>query len=179
MLSLGTIVPAYKVTREAEESLSSQREVVLAFDRLVAEMGLLDRASVSSAEDTLAFLSDQEYRGANSELADSLLDDLNVATPDRIWRKFVVLRRRGGDLWRREYPYTKGNALFQIIGDELPMVGDSTVLQEKIYTKNVERFEVTPAGASRVRLTIRSVFREGARPTACELNLQVQMRGGN
>jgi hypothetical protein len=178
MLALGTIVPAYKVTREAEESLSSQREVVLAFDRLVAEMTLLDRASVSACTDTLAFLSDAEYRGSNPALADDSLDHLGVSTPERSWRKFVVLRHRGGQLWRREYPNSLGTELVQILADKLPGAGDAVGMQEKIYAKNVEVFEATPAGASRVLLKIRSVFREGAKPAACELNLQVQMRGG-
>jgi prepilin-type N-terminal cleavage/methylation domain-containing protein len=179
MLALGSIVPSYQVTREADESLSSQREVVMAFDRLVAEMSVLDRASASAAADSLAFLSDQEFRGSNLEIADVDLDDLGVANPNRIWRKFVILHRRDNALWRREYPYTKGPALCQIVSDKIPILAQVPGRQEKIFSKNIELFEAVPAGRTRILLKIRSVFRQGSKPAACELNLQIQMRGGN
>lgn len=179
MLALGTIVPSIKVTREAEQSLESQREVVLAFDRLVAEMVMLDRASVSSEDSALAFLSDQAYRGNNSAVPDTNLVDLGVDTPDRSWRKNVVLRLRQGQLWRQEYPFTHGTSLFQIASDKIAPLADSPGRQEKIFAKNIELFEAVPAGRSRVLLKIRSVFRKAEKPVACELELQIQMRGGN
>ena len=95
MLALGAIVPAMKVTMAAETSLASQREVVLTFDRLVAEMGVADRASLSTAGSALSFLSPNEYRGSNPAIADSKLNDVGFKTPDRIWRKTVLLRQKG------------------------------------------------------------------------------------
>ena len=57
-------------------------------------------------------------------------------------------------------------------------MADAPVRQEKIFAKNVELFEASVAGRGRVLLKIRSVFRQSAKPAACELNLQIQMRGG-
>ena len=179
MLALGTIVPSVKVTREAEQSLESQREVVLAFDRLVAEMVVLDRASISSEDNALAFLSDEDFRGSNGPLPDANLVDLGVATPDRVWQKYVILRLRQGQLWRQEYPYTHGSSLFQVSADKIALLADLPGRQEKIFAKNIELFEAVPAGRSRVLLRIRSVFRKAAKPVASELELQIQMRGGN
>lgn len=178
MLALGAIVPAIKVTFEAEESIESQREVVLAFDRLVAEMGMADRATLTVLPEALSFLSRLEYRGSNPPISDSDMLNLNFSTPDHIWHKMVVLRRRNNHLWRREFPYTKNQALYQVLPDKLLAIADHTDRQEKIYVKNVELFDVTTAGSNRVQLKIRSVFREAHRPAACELNLQIQMRGG-
>ncbi len=179
MLALGAIVPAIKVTQEAEKSVDSQREVVLAFDRLVAEIAMADRATLTVIPEALSFLSRLEYRGSNPTLLDNQLVDLGFSTPDHTWRKFVVLRRRGNALWRREFPYDKGQALYQVSADSLPSIADAPGRQEKIYAKNVEVFEATTAGSTRVQLKVRSVFRESQRPAACELNLQIQMRGGS
>jgi prepilin-type N-terminal cleavage/methylation domain-containing protein len=178
MLALGTIIPGFKITKQAEESIATQREVVLAFDRLVAEMSLLDRATVSVAADTLSFLSDKPYRGPNAIIDDQYLDDLGTTTTGRTWLKNVVLRRRNGELWRREHPYTKGEGLFQIKSAYLPLVADASGVAEKIFAKNVEEFEAITAGHSRVVVRVRSVFRDAARPSACELTVQIQMRGG-
>lgn len=178
MLALGAIVPAIKVTQEAEEAVDSQREVVLAFDRLVAEIAMADRATLTVVPEALSFLSRVKYRGTNPALPEAQLVDLGFATPDHTWEKFVVLRKRGDALWRREFPYNKGQALFQISSDRLLSVADAPNRQEKIYAKNVEVFEATTAGSTRVQLKVRSVFRHSRRPAACELNLQIQMRGG-
>lgn len=178
MLALGAIVPSYKVVREAEESVSAQREVVMAFDRLVAEMANLDRASVTAVSGALSFLSDKEYRGGNPLMPDSVLDDLGLANPNHTWQKMIVFRHRANQLWRREYPYDKGNALWQVRPGDLPAVADVPNRQEKIYAKNVETFEAAVAGRGRVRVKIRSVYRTGPRPAACELDLQIEMRGG-
>ena len=178
MLALGAIVPSYQVVREAEESLSAQREVVMAFDRMVAEMDNLDRASVTVAPGALSFLSDQDYHGANPLLADSKLADLGLSNRDRSWKKIVIYRHRDNQLWRREHPYDKGAAIWQMQPEHLPAVADVPNVQEKIYAKNVELFEPEVAGRGRVAIRIRSVFRQAAKPAACELNLQVQMRGG-
>lgn len=178
MLALGAIVPSYKVVREAEDSLSAQREVIMAFDRLVAEMSNLDRASVTAVPGALSFLSDKDYRGSNALIADTNLDFMGLASPDHTWRKWVILRQRNNELWRREQPYDKGSDLWQILPGQLPIVADAPVRQEKIFAKNVELFEASVAGRGRVLLKIRSVFRQSAKPAACELNLQIQMRGG-
>lgn len=179
MLALGTIVPAIMVTRHAEESLNSQREVVLAFDRLTTEMSLLDRASLTVAPDAFSFLSDQEYRGNNSFLPGDDMADLGLSHPEKSWTKWVVLRHRDGQLFRREFPYSGGSALMALLEDKLPLIGDRANVQEKVFARNVELLEPTAAGSSRLRLKIRSVFRDSGQPRACELNLQIQMRGGN
>lgn len=178
MLALGAIVPSYKVVREAEESVSAQREVVMAFDRLVAEMANLDRASVTVIPGALAFLSDEEYRGTNPAIPDSQLVDINLVNPVLAWRKTVVFRHRDNQLWRREYPYDKANAVWVVAPDKLATLADIPNRQEKIYAKNVELFEANLAGKGRVLVKLRSVFRQTNRPAACELQLQIEMRGG-
>ncbi len=179
MLALGTIVPAIKVTRQSEESLDSQREVVLAFDRLTSEMSLLDRASLTVAPDTFSYLSDQEFRGTNSAIPDADMADMGLSHPEKNWTKWVLLRHRDGKVLRREYPYDKGRRLYALLETQLPLLGDAPGVQEKVFARNVELFEPTAAGSSRLRLKIRSVFRGTTQPRACELNLQIQMRGGN
>lgn len=178
MLALGAIVPAMKVTMDAETSLASQREVVLTFDRLVAEMSVADRASLSTGGDALSFLSPHEYQGSNPVIPDSKLNDVGFKTPDRIWRKTVVLRQKDDQLWRLEFPFDKGNALFQVLPQELASVADAAGRQKKLLAKNVELFEASTAGSNRVLLKIRSVYRNSQKPAACELLLAVQMRGG-
>lgn len=178
MLALGAIVPALKVLLDAEESIASQREIVLAFDRLVAEMGMADRASLTVVPQALGFASALPYRGNNPPLADDEMLDLNFSSPERVWRKNIVLRQRGNQLWRREFPFSKGQDLYQILPDKLPLIADSPGRQEKIFAKNVEFFEATTAGSTRVRLRVRCVFRDSRRPASSELDLQIQMRGG-
>ena len=178
MLALGTIVPAIKVTLEAEESIDSQRQVVLTFDRLIAEMSTADRGSLTVGSEAFSFLSSQEYRGTNSPIPDASLVDLGFATPDRVWRKTVVLARRENQVWRREFPYTHGRQLRQVLPERLETVAQTPGRQEKISAKNIELFEVSTAGSNRVLLRVRSVSRQAEKPAACELDLQVQMRGG-
>lgn len=178
VMAMGTVVPGFKITQQAEESVYAQREVVLTFDRLVAEMSQLDRASVSTADEALSFLSDKPFGGGGPPIADAYLQDLAFTSPDRVWRKHVVLRRRNGHLLRREFRYDKGNEMFRINPDDLPSVADASGVGEKIFTKNVELFEAEASGKSRVYIKVRSVFRGAAKPTASELTLQVQMRGG-
>ena len=178
VLALGAIVPAFKISKQAEESLASQREVVLAFDRLTAEMSTLNRAFVTTAPGAVSFVSDDPYIGANSALDASHWDDLLTTTPDTSWQKTIILRHRDGDVWRQEYPYTFGTAVMRLIAADLPLLADNTTVAQKIFAKNVEAFEIETAGRSRVRFQVRSVHREGQRPTACQLTVQIQMRGG-
>lgn len=178
MLTLGMIVPGFRITKNAEESVAAQREVILAFDRLTAEVSMLDRASLSVAPGAMSFLSDKPYTGPNPVIDDTLLEDLGVVARDRTWTKQVILRQRDGELWRREYPYLKGGELWKILPDELEAIADTVPIAEKIYAKNVELFEVESAGRSRVRMKVRSVFRDNRKPVACEMTLQLQMRGG-
>lgn len=176
MLALGTIVPAFQITKDAEESIASQREVVLAFDRLMAEMSLLDRATVNTAPETLSFLSDEVYTGNNAVIPDPDLVDINLTT-GTAWNKYILLRHRGDRLYRREFPYNKGNDIFQVSTASLPIVADGPGIDEKTFAKNIERFEVEEAGRTRVLLRIRSVFRKSKKPAACQLTMQIQMRG--
>jgi prepilin-type N-terminal cleavage/methylation domain-containing protein len=179
VLAFGAIVPSFKITRQAEQNLAAQREVILAFDRLTAEMSRLDRASVMAVPDALTFLSDQEYRGTNPAVPDADLAPVGYTSPDLVWQKLVILRRRGTNLYRRELPYTKGAEIFQVVPASLPTLADSGSYTEKIFAKNVEYFEADTAGRSRVLMQIRSVYRKGKKPVSCELDLQIQMRGGN
>ena len=176
-LAFATIVPAIRINKDAEESIAAQRQVVLAFDRLMAEMSTLNRATVSSAPGCLSFVSTQPYRGTNAVIDSSHWDDL-LHTTDRAGRKTVFLRHRDNNLWRQEYPYQFGRDGHRILGADLTVLADRPGMQEKIFTKNVEGFEVGIAGRSRVYLQIRCVFRESKRPAACELHFQTQMRGG-
>ena len=176
MLALGTIVPAFQITRRAEENIAAQREVILAFDRLIAEMGMLDRATVSTSPNTLSFLSDEIYSGLNGAIPDADLVDLGLQT-DVSWNKYVILRHRDNNLYRREFDYQHGQQIFQIDPDKLTTWADGPGIAEKIFAKNVELFETEEAGLTRVYLKIRSVFRNGKKPEACQLTLQIQMRG--
>lgn len=176
VLALGTIVPAFQVTRRAEENIAAQREVILAFDRLLTEMGMLDRATVSTAANTLSFLSDEVYSGPNGPIDNADLIDLGLQT-DVSWNKYVILRHRDNNLYRREFEYQHGQQIFQIDPDKLADWADGPGVAEKIFAKNVELFEAEEAGLTRVYLKIRSVFRNGKKPEACQLTLQIQMRG--
>lgn len=179
LLAMGTVVPGYKITQQAEESVYAQKEIILAFDRLVAEMTPLDRASVTTNANALSFLSDQPFDRAGPPIADPNLLDLAFSSPDRIWLKHVILHHRDGHLWRREYSYLKGSELFAIHPDNLVAVSGASGIPEKIFVKNIELFEAESCGRNRIRLKVRSVFRKANRPTAAEINLQISMRGGN
>ncbi len=178
MTSLGVLAPALKVSRAAEQSTAAQREVVLALDRLVAEMSLMDRATVTTAPGSVSFLSSKPYTGTNTELADPSLDILGLASPYEVWQKFVVLRLRNGDLMRREYPYSKGGELARILPLQLEIVADQVGVAEKIFAKEIETFDAVEVGSSRIALQLRSVQRQANAPAACEVTLQIQMRGG-
>lgn len=179
ILAFSTVVPGLKITKEAEESIAAQRQVILAFDRLLAEVSLLDRASASSAPGSLSYLSDKPYRGSNTAIDPLFLEDLETVSRDRTWAKHVVLRQRDGHLWRREYPYSGGGEIRRIAPAQLEVLADIQPIAEKIFAKNIESFETVSAGRSRIYLRIRSVYRENRKPVACQLTLQLQMRGGN
>jgi hypothetical protein len=178
MIALGVIVPALKVTHDAEQSTVSQREVVLALDRLSAEMSVMDRATVTTAPGCFSFLSSRPYGGSNAALADPSLDMFGLTSPHDTWRKHVFLRLRDGQVFRREFPYAKGAALSRVVPAQLHVLADQLGVAEKTFAKNIEAFEATEVGSSRLVLQIRSVQREAAKPTACEVTLQIQMRGG-
>lgn len=178
VMAIGTVIPGLKITQQAEQSVSAQRQVVLTFDRLVAEMSQMDRASVTTDNGVLSYLSDLPLAGNTAPLADDDLLDLSYASPERQWLKHVVLRHRGGQLWRREYDYQKGLAVYPIHPDSLLVLADTPGVAEKIFCKNVELFEALPTGMSRVQVTIRSVYRQAEHPTAAEATMQIHMRGG-
>ncbi len=179
VMAIGTIIPGFKITQQAEQSISAQRQVVLTFDRLVAEMSQMDRASVSTNTGVLSYLSDQSLAAGNTApVADDDLLDLAYASPEREWLKHVVLRHREGHLWRQEYDYEKGLAVYPIDPDSLPVLADTPGVAEKIFCKNVEAFEALPTGMSRVQVTIRCVYRQAEHPTAAEATMQIHMRGG-
>lgn len=176
--ALACIVPAIRVSRTAEQSTSAQREVVLALDRLVTELAELDRASVTVEDQVLSFLSHQEYRGANSPLPDNLLHNLNLRSLHDTWRKTVILRHRDNALWRREYPYLKGNELTRVLPARLIPEADRSGVSELKFADTVEDFEAVEVGGARLSLRLRAVNRAGAQPQSCEMTVQVKMRGG-
>ena len=179
MLAFGAIIPCVKITRQAEQDVAAQREVILAFDRLTSEMHRLDRATVTLLPGVVSFLSDEEYRGNNPPVDPADLVSVQYTSPDHIWRKLVILRKRGTDLFRREFPYALGPQIFQVLPTSMPTLADDPSFNEKIFARNIEFFEAEAAGRTRVLMKIRSVYREGAKPVSCTLNLQIQMRGGN
>ncbi len=177
-LAMGSIMPSVRITNQAEAELAAQRGVSMLFDRLVTEMSPLDRASVTTAPDILSFLSDKAYTGTNSAIPDADLLDLEVQTPGRTWQKNVLLYLQDGNLWRREYPFLHGELLHQVFSDSLPILALATGPQRQLLVPNVELFEATPAGRSRVAVRIRAVHRNTDKPVAFESTVQVQMRGG-
>ena len=179
MLTIGAFVPGLKVTKQAEESIAAQREVVLAFERLMAEMSLMDRLGATPGQGCLSFLSHQEYRGSNPELDIADVQLYSCSTPSTIWKKFVVLRLREGRIWRREFPYDGQTVLARVKPDRLIGVADLANRQEKVFTREVEEFDASLVGQSRVRLRIRSVFRSGRRPESCDMQFEIVMRGTN
>lgn len=178
-LTLGALVPGLRVSRQAEESIAAQREVVLAFDRLMAEMALMDRCSLSTAEGCLSYLSHRPYSGANSLLDVEQLDLFGFASLQSVWRKVVVLRHRDGRIFQREFPYDMGSSLARVKPAKLVEVGDHPGAQEKSFARDVEAFEAIPLGTSRVQIRVRSVYRGAKRPEACDITFQVVMRGGS
>lgn len=179
LMGLGTVVPGLKVTQQAEEGVTAQREVIVAFDSLVTEMSVLDRRSVSHATGTLSYISDKPVNSGNAPIDDTKLDNLGVLDPFKTWTKHVVLRLRGGHLMKREYTYAKGQEIWPVIGSELQVLADTPGMSEKRFAKNIELFEAIPAGRSRIYLKVRAVSRKGSKPAACELALQIQMRGSS
>ena len=164
MLALGAVAPALKITRDSEERLAAQREVVLALDRLTAELTFLDRALVTVAPNAILYVSDLDYTGSNPAITPSYWTDLHSRSRYHTWRKSVILRRRDGQLWRREPAY-------------LEPVADVSGMAEKNFCQNVELFDVELVGRSRVLLRLRSVFRDGRKPASCEIQAQIQMKG--
>jgi hypothetical protein len=179
MLTIGAFIPGLKVTRQAEESIASQREVVLAFERLMAEMSLMDRVGVTAGVSCLSFLSHQSYRGTNPLLELEDIQLFGFSSAHSHWRKFVILNLREGRLWRREAPYDGDTTLARIRPDRLQGVAEVANRQQKVFTKGVEEFSASFLGQSRVRLKLRSVFRTAARPESCDMTFEIVMRGTN
>lgn len=177
-VALAVIVPAMKVTREAEQSTTAQRQVVLALDRLVAEMTEMDRATVTVDSGCLSYLSHKPYTGSDPALPATSVEMLGFRSLHDVWQKFVILRHRNGKLWRREHPYSQGSELSRILPAELLSEADQGGVGEKSFANDVELFEAEEVGSSRVSLRLRSVNRDGERPQACEITLQIRMRGG-
>ena len=165
MLALGAVAPALKITRDSEERLAAQREVVLALDRLTV------------APNAILYVSDLDYTGSNPAITPSYWTDLHSRSRYHTWRKSVILRRRDGQLWRREYPYQFGADLFRLDPAYLEPVADVSGMAEKNFCQNVELFDVELVGRSRVLLRLRSVFRDGRKPASCEIQAQIQMKG--
>lgn len=176
-LAFGAIAPGLRVTKEAEEDTASQREVVFAFDRLFQEMSLMDRASVSHSTGNLAFLSKAPYSGLAVPIPDSDLDIQGLSSLE-VWRKHVLLHLRDKTLWRREFSYTKGRQIGPMVPDMLEYYGELGSVAEKTFARNIEHFESSSVGRSRVAIRVRSVHRGAKRPEACEVTMQVSMRGG-
>jgi hypothetical protein len=179
LLTIGAFIPGLKVTRQAEESVASQREVVLAFERLMAEMSLMDRVGVTAGPGCLAFLSHEVFRGTNPLLELDELQVLGFATATTVWTKWVVLRLRDGRLWRREFPYDGGNSLARVRPDKLVVVADQPDRQEKVFCREVEEFSAHTLGQSRVLLKLRSVHRGANKPQSCDMSFEIVMRGTN
>ncbi len=178
VLTMGAMSPGLKVSRQAEESIAAQREVVMAFDQLMAELALMDRSSLSTADGALAFLSHRPYRGDNGLLDVNQLEVFGFASLQSQWQKFVVLGLRDGRITRREFPYDLGSTLARVRPDRLDEVLDQPA-QEKPFARDVEAFEATPVGTSRVQIRVRSVHRGAKKPEACDVTFQVAMRGGS
>ena len=178
ILTLSTVVPGIKISNRAESALAAQKEVVLAFDRLIAEMGLMDRASFSFDNGALSFLSHKPYGGSNTEVPDSFLQLSSASSLNTTWEKHVVLRHRETSLFRQEYPYNKGGELSRIAPDQLLSFADTPDTQRKIFAHNIEHFETLTVGHSRIAIMLRSVDRSNARPEACQISYQLSMRGG-
>ena len=172
------MIPGIKVSQQAQESIAAQREVVLTFDRLISEMSLMDRASVSIAPGVVSFLSDKSYGGSTPALTSTSLKPLNLVSPYTTWQKFVLLRHRNGQLVRREWPYAGGSALSQILPPQLPILADLPGVPEKVFAHGVEDFEVQSIGAAGLSIRLRSVQRGSVKAEACEINLILTMRGG-
>lgn len=179
LLTIGAFVPGMKVSRQAEESIASQREVVLAFERLLAEMSLMDRSGVSVAPGCLSFLSHQDYRGNNPLLPNDDVQRFGYLSLHSSWHKFVILHLRDGKLWRREAPYDGDRALARIFPERLPAVAQVTGRQEKVFAREVEDFSARTLGTSRVQMHLRSVHRGGKWPESCDMSFEVVMRGTN
>lgn len=177
-MALITVAPGLRVSKKAEESLAAQHEVVRSFDKVVGEMGLLDRGSLTIGNGVLSYLSDRDFRGNNAAISPTYLILFPTYITDTTWQKFVILRHRGTDVWLREYPYADGNTLGQIRRANLATVADVPGMQEKKFARNVEQFTVETVGTSRVVLRIRAVTRQAKRPEACDITFQVVMRGG-
>jgi hypothetical protein len=179
LLTIGAFVPGMKVTKQAEESIASQREVVLAFERLMAEMSLMDRAGVTVGPECLSFLSHEPYWGNNPLLALDEVQRYGYLSRHTAWQKFVILRLRDGRLWRREAPYDGGHALARVRPDRLLGVADVSNRQEKVFAREVEEFIARTVGPSRVQMRIRSVHRGARRPESCDMSFEIVMRGTN
>lgn len=177
VLALSSVAPALKITRNSEERLSAQREVVLALDRLTAEMNFLDRALVTVAPESILFVSDEVYNGPNLAINSSNWIDLHNTSRFHTWQKAIILRRRDGQLWRREYPYEFGSNLFRLDPTTLETIADVGGIAEKNFCQNVEEFQVELVGRSRVLLRLRSVFRNAKKPASCDIQVQIQMKG--
>lgn len=182
LLAIGAFVPGLKVVQQAEQDTAAEREVVLAFERLMSEMSLLDRISVVAQNGCLSYLGRLPFNGSNPALASNQVELFNFYTPELPWTKFVVLKLRDGQLWRREFPYNAGGdqrRLARIVPSELLAVADHSPSQEKIFAKNIELFQCDVLGRSRVRVRMRSVFRQGKLPESCDMTFDIAMRGTN
>lgn len=176
-LALLTVAPGIRISKKAEESMSAQHEVVRAFDRLVGEMSLLDRGGVTVGDGVLSYLSNREFAGANPPLAPAQVQLFSYRTQPE-WKKFVILRHRGRDIWIREFPWPDGQQIGRIRRADLPAVADLVGLQEKKFAQDIEQFTVETAGTSRVIMRVQAVARRWEKPEACDVTFEVVMRGG-
>lgn len=177
MLALGVVMPGIKVSKQAEEDLASQRQVVLAFDRLFAEMSLMDRASVSHSDGNLSFLSNKPFAGGGAEVPDTSLEVLSMGSP-KVWTKHVLLHLKDRTIWRREFNYLKGNQIARIMPDKLDILGNAVDVPQRAFVNDVEAFVVDSVGRSRIAVKLRSTNRHAGKPESCEVTMQVGMRGG-
>lgn len=177
-LAFATIMPGLKITREAEQSLSAQKEVLLALEDLHRELSLTERLGVSVAPECLSFLSTERVDPVNPAIPDSELDIIPGRVSADTFLKHVVLRLRDRRIKRREFPYAKGQEICPILPVSLLTVADNPAFAEKTFCEDVEYFEAVPVGGTRVAVTIRSVHRDADKPQACQMTMQISMRGG-
>ncbi len=179
LLTVGAFIPGLKISRQAEESIASQREIVLSYEKLFAELELMDRLSVTTMDGGLSYLSHRSYSGTNPVLDPTEMTVFGFSSLRSVWKKFVVLRLRDRRLLKREYPYAGGSVLARVNSDDLLNVADSPGREEKVFARDIEEFKAGTVGLSRLEIRLRSVNRGARTPEACDVTFQIAMRGTN
>ncbi len=145
-------VPSMEKFKKADAQTEAQQNALVAYQKVFSELSLTCPESITITTSPIKSISFLSFRDPSIHPVGPPISDSDIATHGEInpsieWKKFVIIypgeaTAPAGNkvkvLYKKEIPYTKGNAIYFIKSDRVPFYINDSRYAEKVIAQHIQ-----------------------------------------